>query len=421
MTKDNIFIPELLAPAGDLAKLKTALLYGAAAVYLGGDELNLRAASNGLNHQELTAGVQLANRQGARVYYTLNSLPMPDDFSRLPEAIENAAAAGVHGFIVADPGVLRLIRRYAPQVEIHLSTQVNTTNSEAIAFWREWGVDRVNLARELSCREMGKIRATSPDIELEVFVHGAMCLAVSGQCLLSAWLNQRPANLGQCTQPCRFEYRATMVEEIAVDEKTRPDEVMWRVREDESYSSFWAPADLCLLPWLAWFVEHRINALKIEGRAKGASYLAHVVDAYASALRQLPLKGSRWPDPYMKELLLGSSRPLSSGFFLPDERVGLNARFAHLNRNESRVLAQVVEPLKQGAWLIDVRGRWQADFNVELMLPGMQRPLVGSYALENQRGELATLVHSGTRCVFYCQHPGIRPGIFIRQAQTPCA
>lgn len=413
---ENTFIPELLAPAGDFSKMQTALMYGADAVYLGGDTLNLRAATNGLSKNELIRAVELANQQKARIYYCLNSYPMPRDFLQMPAIIEEAAASGVHGFIVADPGVLSLVKRHAPGVEIHLSTQANTTNSQAIDFWREAGVSRVNLARELSYEKIEEIRKKSPHMDLEVFVHGAMCLAVSGQCLLSSWLNDRPANLGQCTQPCRFEYKSYqhVFDEMVVDESMRTGREIWRVKEGEAYSSFWAPSDLCLLPYLPWFAENRINAIKIEGRVKTSAYLAHVVDAYKSALTNL---GENWqPDAYVQEALRVAVRNLSTGFFFPNERIDISARYGHNGRAESAVLAQVADEVKDGVWLVDIRGRWQNDYPVELMLPGMQRPKMPDYGLENHKGQACLVAHSGTRCLFYCQHPDIKPGIFIRKS-----
>lgn len=375
-------LPELLAPAGNLERLRTCLLYGANAVYLGGRSGNLRASCEGFTSKELVQGVSEARKAGARLYYCLNSFPLERELVALPGAIEAAALAGIHAFIVADPGVIALARRHAPGIPVHLSTQANTTNSAAVSFWADQGVERINLARELNCRELYAIRRASPHMELEVFVHGAMCLALSGQCLLSAWLNNRPANQGRCTQPCRFDYRAMDLERsgealdglfektLTVEEYTRPGEALWRVEQGERHASFWAPDELCLLPWLPWFVRTGIQALKIEGRMRSPAYLAQVVDAYRHALDRLGGTGfekgnagvgdgfagpenmyaggghthscfmggeradaDRPPgfgkaggmtdvlrDPCMMELFYAAFRPLSSGFFLPGRR-----------------------------------------------------------------------------------------------------
>jgi len=482
---NDAFLPELLAPAGNMEKLHTCLLYGADAVYLGGRTGNLRAACEGFTGQELREAVTAAEKKQVKIYYCLNSLPLQDDMPSLPPLIEEAAKAGVHGFIIADPGVLRLARRYAPQVPVHLSTQANTTNSEAVAFWAEQGVERVNLARELSARDIYAMRRACPDMQLEVFVHGAMCLAVSGQCLLSAWLNARSGNQGRCTQPCRFEYRALgsapacrdtssgllcatgqdqkspapspkaapsssddklghylsggecLPDALVVEEYTRPGEPVWRVEQDDRYSSFWAPQDLCLLPWLSWFINNRIDALKVEGRMKSAGYLAHTVDTYRTALNAVGApagqEAKKTPGGYLTELLYAATRPLGSGFFLHGRRKNLTEEFLEASGLASRpnrsregrlpelghtLLAKVVAQKALGVWQVEVHGNWRRGMDVELMLPGLRRPVLigGSYGLENQRGELTDIVGNGITALLYTDMEGLENGIFLRRA-----
>ena len=507
MTQASPFsFPELLAPAGNLEKLRTAFFYGADAVYLGGasdgmPSFNLRASAEGLDKAALAEGLLAAAAYGGKVYYCLNSLPVERDLRHLPAVIEETAALGVHGFIIADPGVLRLARKYAPLVPVHLSTQANTCNGESVRFWAEQGVERVNLAREMHCEDIQAIRESCPNTELEVFVHGAMCLAVSGQCLLSAWLNDRPANTGRCTQPCRFEYRV-------FEERLRPGQPLWTVTEEQGYSNIWAPDDLCLLPYLPWFIHTGINALKIEGRMKGPGYVAHVTDVYSTALAFLrqnqilargiamengqPAAGQAaeraehagpegceeeaerlaaffdWKR-YMPDLLYTASRPLSTGFFLANGRRYLGAEYVNavcsgtepgmesgaaclgMTSSAARLgaarmgvsslispeglqegsqspfaytaqplLAKIVEPVdgSGGArgWRMEVRGAWREDMAVEIMLPGMHRPVLqpGGYALENHRGERAASVGSGIRGILHTDTPHIVPGCFIR-------
>lgn len=442
---NTVFLPELLAPAGSMDKLRTCLLYGADAVYLGGPAGNLRAACDGFAGRELREAVAAAKQKKVKIYYCLNSLPMQRDMPALPMMIEEAADAGVHGFIIADPGVLRLARRYAPHIPVHLSTQANTTNSEGVAFWADQGVERVNLARELSARDIYAVRSACPDMELEVFVHGAMCLAVSGQCLLSAWLNARSGNQGRCTQPCRFEYRAlTSTEEdypggplpggLVVEEQTRPGEPVWRVEREGDYSSFWATQDVCLLPWAPWFIRNRIDALKVEGRMKSAGYLAHTIDAYRTALDGCG--GAKAPalEPCLTELLYAATRPLGSGFFLHGRRRSLTAEFLEKHGLPARrgrsgegllpelghtLIARVVEQESLGVWRVEVHGNWQRRRDVELMLPGLRRPVLagGSYGLENQRGELSDAVGNGTAALLYSDADGLEAGIFLRNAE----
>lgn len=443
MTASFLQYPELLAPAGNMDKFRTAILYGADAVYLGGQSGNLRAACEGFGPEALRAAVRMAGEAGRKIYYCLNSFALEDDLAGLPAQIEDAADAGVHAFIIADPGVLALARRYAPAVPVHLSTQANTMNSSAAAFWAEQGVCRVNLARELDARGIYAVRRALPGMELEVFVHGAMCLALSGQCLLSAWLNARSGNQGRCTQPCRFEYRELVPgrgpaegsgaqRPLVVEEYTRPGEALWQVEGGGRFSSFWATQDLCLLPWLYWFVHNGINGLKIEGRMKSAGWLAHSVDAYRTALDRLAAPGPARPplDDCLEEVLLAATRALGTGFFLRErrdvsfeyrERMGLGARRDRNGREVlpelgKRLVGRVVEACGPGVWEVDVLGNWERSMDVELLLPGLLRPTLPgeSYGLENARGELVRQVGNGTRCRLYADVQGLMPGIFLR-------
>ncbi len=473
-----MFEIELLAPAGDFDKLRTVLLYGANAVYLGGQGFNLRASAGGFSPEELPAAVALAAQYRAKVYYCLNSFPYEEDLPALPGVIEEAAAAGVQAFIVADPGVFSLARRYAPGVEVHLSTQANTTSSAAVRFWAEQGVTRVNLARELNAAQIHALRKACPEMELEVFAHGALCLALSGQCLLSAWLNKRPANQGLCTQPCRFDYRAiecrategecaAQSRSVLLEERTRPGEELWELRAEERHAGILAPQELCLLPYLPWFISNRINAVKLEGRMKGTAYAAHVTDAYSSALKALqgraamaeaaaetteaPGQGCQpclpgqpgLPDdaeaaapldiwPYLRELRAVAARPMGTGFFLPGRRrnftqelqtraelqakAGLQARPEQAAPYSPKVLARVVEQTASGVWRIDVLGQWRAGSNVELMLPGMRRPIVAGtdYELEDHKNQKAAVVNSGLSALWHCNDKRIQSGIFVR-------
>lgn len=424
-------IPEILSPAGDMEKLRTALLYGADAVYLGGTKLNLRAASQGFSYEELEEAVKLAHAQGSKIYFCVNSLLLEDEIRELPALIEEAAGAGVDAFIISDPGGFSCAKKYAPQVPIHMSTQLNTSNSQSVRFWHEQGASRVNLARELDCRHIHTLRQEIPEVEVEIFVHGAMCLAVSGQCLLSAWLNERSANSGKCTQPCRFKYRPHGVS-LQVEESKRPGEPIWEVQGggpqgEVGFDSLWAMEDLCLLPYIPWLASQGISAMKIEGRMKGASYVAHVTDVYRTATDTVARGEAFDYWNFLPELLHNASRTLGTGFFLPEGRRNYQAEaIEKLGYKEKKAPALAAVVLKEtetkGTFLIDVKGHWKAEDQVEFMLPGMKRPILSSdeYKLESLKGENLSVINSGQQGLLHLDpraelaRVDIPKGVFLR-------
>lgn len=404
-------LPELLAPAGDREQLDAALRYGADAVYMGGPALNLRAGSRGFAGDDLVQAVRDAHARNASVYYCLNVLPREAELSAITAELERLPESGVDALIVADPGVIMLARRHCPTLPLHLSTQANTANSAAVAFWRDMGVTRVNLARELDMPTIRRLVQASPGMEFEAFVHGAQCLALSGRCLLSAWLNGRSANLGACTHPCRFEYKGVA---LAVEEKTRPGEIAWEAVEDGPFhSSFWAPQDLCLVRYMHWFARVGLSALKIEGRMKSGGYVAQVVDVYRTALDDVTARHSRGEE-YLYDLLNCASRPLSTGFFLPGGR--RKARGLPHDAVRRPIVARIEQPCGDGAWHVSVRSPWNARAIAELLLPGMRRPefAQGEYRLENHKGETVDKLHPGMPGVLHCASPDIGPGLYIR-------
>ena len=271
-------IPELLAPAGDLERLRYAVCYGADAVYCALPEFGMRAAPANFTPEQLAEGVVYAHARGRKVYLTLNTLPTNEEAARMPDAIREAAAAGVDAFIVADLGVLDACKTWAPDVDVHMSTQTGITSyAAATACWK-MGAKRVVLARELSLTDIAVIRdKTPPELELEAFVHGAMCMSVSGRCLLSNYLAGRDANRGQCAQPCRWKYY--------LSEETRPGQ-LFEIGEGEGGSYILNANDLCTAPFLDLICKAGVDSLKIEGRAKTFYYVASVTAAYRRALDQ---------------------------------------------------------------------------------------------------------------------------------------
>jgi U32 family peptidase len=409
MNHSQMLLPELLAPGGGPAQVRTALLYGADAVYVGG-ELSLRAKATGLNGPELDRALRMAHAQGARVYYCLNVFARQCQMREVAERVCTVAEAGVDAIIASDPGVIRLIRRIAPALPIHLSTQANTTNAESLAFWRDQGVSRVNLARELGMAEIKGIVRAAGGIEAEVFVHGAMCMAVSGQCMLSSHLTGRSANLGLCAHPCRYEYRSLG---LPLEERTRPGRALWEVLEEDGYSTLLAPEDLCLLPYLPWFCRVGLSALKIEGRTKTAGYLAPVVDVYRTALDDLR-KGRFRRRDYLREVSFGATRELATGFFLPGRRKTLVP--AATGSGRTPVVGVVEGQTGTDAWMVLVLSRWEKGIAACMLLPGLQRPELEGYALEQEDGTLVQTAHSGTRVILRCASPGLREGVFLRAA-----
>lgn len=296
---------ELLAPAGDLEKLKIAVLYGADAVYLGGRHYSLRAGSGNFNEAEMTEGVQFAHDRGVRVYAAVNIFAHNKDLGCLPTYLESIRRSGVDAVIVSDPGVVSLVQQLYPDLPIHLSTQANTTNWAAARFWQEQGVSRIILARELALTEIKEIRR-QVGVELEMFVHGAMCIAYSGRCLLSSYLAGRGANRGDCAQSCRWKY--------ALVEENRPGEYL-PFEEDGRGSYILSSRDLCLIQYLPELIEAGIDSFKIEGRMKSIHNVAGVVKAYREALDAILTGGPNSFDPaWLVEIGKVSHREYTTGF-----------------------------------------------------------------------------------------------------------
>lgn len=299
--------PELLAPAGNMEKLKMALLYGADAVYLGGKAFGLRAFGGNFTNEELQEAVDFAHKLGKKIYVTVNIFPHNSDIAKLPAYLTFLNEIKVDAILVADLGVFTLAKEYAPDVELHISTQANNTNWAAVNAWAELGASRVVLAREMSLEEIKEIREKC-SVELEMFVHGAMCISYSGRCLMSNYLTGRDANRGSCAQPCRWNY--------ALVEEKRPGQY-FPVLEDERGTYIFNSKDMCLLPYLPDVIASGVDSLKIEGRMKSVHYAASVVKAYREAIdsyfavpEQFEVK-KEW----VEELDKVSHRAYTTGFY----------------------------------------------------------------------------------------------------------
>lgn len=302
---------ELLAPAGDLEKLKFAVLYGADAVYIGGEFFGLRQAAKNFSREEMKEGIAFAHSRGVKVYLTMNIVPHEGDIQALPAYLDEMKDLEIDAFIVSDPGTMLEIRNRIPNAEIHLSTQANTTNSSTAAFWKQMGIERIVLARELGIAEIKEICAAVPDMEFEVFIHGAMCISHSGRCLLSNYLTGRDSNRGDCAQPCRWNY--------ALVEKNRPNEE-YPIEQDENGTYIMNSKDLCLIEKIPELIESGVCSLKIEGRMKTAFYVASVVRVYREAIDAYyrAQEEGRFPEyrpEWMEELKKTSNRGFTTAFF----------------------------------------------------------------------------------------------------------
>ncbi len=300
---------ELLSPAGDMEKLKAAVMYGADAVYLAGRNYGLRAFSGNFGRDMLKEGIGFAHAAGVKAYVTVNIFAHPGDFTGLEKYLQDLEDFGADAIIVSDPGILSLIRRTIPSMEIHMSTQSNVTNADSCEFWHRAGAKRIVLARELTLDEIRRIRSQiSSEIELEVFVHGAMCVAYSGRCLLSALLTGRDANRGECAQPCRWHYSIT--------EKKHEDDPL-ELYEDERGSYLLNSKDLCMIEHIPELIEAGISSLKIEGRMRGVFYAATVTKAYREEIdRYYDDPAGYRPDPESyRDLSKTVHREFDTGFF----------------------------------------------------------------------------------------------------------
>ena len=380
--------PELLAPAGNLEKLKMALIYGADAVYMGGKAFGLRAFSDNFEQDDMRQGIAYAHSLGKKAYITINIFPHNDDLAALPDYISDVAAMAADAIIVSDPGVYRIARQTAPGLPIHISTQANCTNWAAAQFWQELGAARLVLARELSLREISLIRQ-KVDIELEAFVHGAMCMSYSGRCLISNYLTGRDANRGECAQPCRWKYHLM--------EESRPG-VYLPVTEDDRGTYIFNSKDLCLLQHLPELVDSGLSSFKIEGRMKSVHYVATVVkvyreaiDCYASSPASFKVRES-WLD----ELQKVSHREYTTGFYFnkTSAQDQIYTSSSYMQTHDFVGLVKEYDPIS-GRALIEQRNNIKAGEEIEIMQPGG----------ENFRQRIRDMVNADGMPIDVAPHP----------------
>lgn len=354
--------PELLIPAGNLEKLRTAVLYGADAVYVGIEGLSLRAKQAEFGMEDLELGTKEAHQKGVKVYAALNIFARNRDLDKVAKTVNNLADLKIDGLIISDPGVLETVKRSQPGIPIHLSTQANTTNGLAVRFWKNQGVERIVLARELTLTEIGEIAGEVPEVELELFIHGAMCMAYSGRCYLSAFRNRRSSNQGDCTQPCRWEYRLV--------ESTRPNSPLI-VEEDDHYSYLLSSKDLCMIEYLPEVLKSGVTGLKVEGRMKSAYYVAVVTRTYRWALDAYLKDQERYQclPEWLEELKKVSYRGYTTGFYFKNEKINeVNPEIKYIQTHD--LAGTVLEyDLQKKQILLGVRNRLTGNDQIELLLP----------------------------------------------------
>lgn len=371
--------PEILSPAGDMEKLRFAVAYGADAVYLAGKAFGMRSASGNFTEDEIAEATAYCHARGVRVYVTVNTLPRDEEIALLPSYLEKLNKIGVDALILADLGVLRLAKRYAPQCEIHISTQTSIVNAEAACMYHELGAKRIVLARELSLEQIRYIREHTPQtLEIEAFVHGAMCMAYSGRCMLSNYLASRDANRGNCAQPCRWNYR--------VVEEYRPGEYM-PVEEDEHGTYIFNSKDMNLLPYVDKLAEAGIDSFKIEGRVKTAYYAAVVTGAYRRAvdLYEADPADYRPPQELLDEVMKVSHREYFTGFYFGDPHTQHMSDSLYIREWDVCALVEACD--EDGNARLLHKNKFGVGDELELMIPG--RPAVSLVLTEmkNESGE----------------------------------
>ena len=401
--------PELLAPAGNMEKLHMALLYGADAVYLGGKMFGLRAFASNFSLAEMDEAVAFAHSLHKKVYVTVNIFAHNEDINALPDYLRSLQAIGVDALLVSDFGVWSVAREIIPEMPLHVSTQANTTNWAAVKAWENLGASRVVLARELSFREMKEI-GSKTEVELEAFVHGAMCISYSGRCWLSSYLTGRDGNRGACAQVCRWEFNLT--------EKNRPGEV-YDVAGDEQGTYIMNSKDLCLLPYLLQLMEAGICSFKIEGRMKSAHYAASVVSVYRRAI------DACWRDPqhytvrqeWLDELEKVSHRPYTTGFALgkPDAATQVYTTSSYLQTHE---FVGLVRDWDNGRLTVEQRNHMKEGETLEVFCPdGSLRTLVLK-EMRNQEGE-PIVAAQHPQMVFTCRAAESIPESSILRRKIP--
>ena len=403
--------PEILSPAGNFEKMRAAILYGADAVYLAGSRFGMRAAADNFTVDELRCAVAYAHERGVKVYLTLNTMPREDEYPALREYLTELSDIDIDAMIIADVGVLFLVKELLPKMEIHISTQANAVSAAACLAWYRLGAKRVVLARELTLEEIKAIRAAIPDdLELECFIHGSMCISYSGRCLLSNHVIGRDANRGMCAQPCRWNY--TFRAEIA--EEKRPDTVI-TLEEMGGETFMMASRDTCTIEHVPELIEAGINSFKIEGRMKSAYYTAVVTNTYRMAFDSYFSGNYEYNPEWYRELESVSHRDYATGYYYSDSHTDANLASNNGYIKDKAYLA-VVEAYdeKTGEATLTQRNKMCVGDEIELVTPGsVGRALTVTPLLNENREPIEATSHPYMK--FYMQMPfAVKAGDIIR-------
>ena len=393
MNLDNL---EVLAPAGDYERLCAALDYGADAVYLGGQSFGMRAGPANFTYDTLKSAVELAHSKGIKIYLTCNTLPRNNEIPHFQQFIEEAVECKVDAVIVADLGLLSLVKKYAPNMEVHMSTQTGIVNYVTANELYNMGVKRIVVARELSLDEIAEIRAKTPtDLDIEAFVHGAMCVSFSGRCLLSQYLVNRDANRGECAQPCRWGYH--LMEEKRTDE-------FYPIFEDEKGTYILNAKDLCMIDHLDKLAQAGVTSLKIEGRAKSSYYVSIVTNAYRMAVDILKKNPDEYklPDWIRDEVFKVSHRKYCTGFFFGHPKDCQYYENSGYIRNYD--VAAIVEECRDGVLYATQRNKFNKGEEIEILAPGEHYDVMTVNTMFNENGEeIESANHAMMKLSFPCE------------------
>ena len=374
--------PELLVPASSLEVLKTAVIFGADAVYIGGEAFGLRAKAKNFSKEEMAEGIKFAHEHDVKVYVTANILAHNDDLQGAREYFAELKEIGPDALIISDPGMFMIAKEVCPEIEIHISTQANNTNYQTYLFWWKQGATRVVSARELSLEEISQIREKIPaEMEIESFIHGAMCISYSGRCLLSNYFTGRDANQGACTHPCRWKY--------AIMEEKRPGEYL-PVYENERGTYIFNSKDLCMIEYIPEIIDAGINSLKIEGRMKTALYVACVARTYRKAIDDFFESEEKYRDNmdwYRNEISKCTYRQFTTGFYFgkPDENTQIYDNNTYVN--DYVYLGIVNEIDDRGLAKFEQRNKFCVGDTIEIMKPDGQNVSTKVLAMYNEDGE----------------------------------